>query len=139
MSPEEVVEEDNGYDDEGFEEYSDEFDGDDDEGPSSTPPRAVAASSTVRGGEVSRNGGGGGGFGSAGGLRPTSSRVVSPSLKVRESEDIQTPDDKVGVSCDLRVSLSMLRPVSLNHWLLLHCILLLFIMSCIGVHAKPSF
>ncbi|CAM9816841.1 unnamed protein product [Ectocarpus sp. 6 AP-2014] len=70
-----------GYDDECFEEYSDEFDGEgEDEGPPPPVGKATAASVTRPG---SARGEGGG-------------AVVSPALKMRRPGDnIQAPDDKV--------------------------------------------
>eukprot|EP00752_Nemacystus_decipiens_P007144 g6397.t1 len=81
--PAEVEAEDNGggYDDEDFEDYSDEFEGEE-EGPP-TPVSAAAAAPVARPGS-SRGRGGGGGAGA----------VVSPSLKMRTGGDVRAPDDK---------------------------------------------
>ncbi|CAM9720835.1 unnamed protein product, partial [Ectocarpus fasciculatus] len=72
-----------GYDDECFEEYSDEFDGEgEDEGPPPPAVKATAAAVTVTRPASARGEGGG--------------AVVSPALKMRRPGDnIQAPDDKV--------------------------------------------
>lgn len=88
-TPEEVVEDENVYGDESFEEYSDEFEGEGDEGPSSAG--AVELSATHR---VSSRGTGAGTGGGAG-LRTPGSRVMSPALKMRQANEVQAPDDKV--------------------------------------------
>ena len=91
------MEDDNGYDDEGFEEYSDEFEGEGDEGPPETPPVVAVRSSTARGGREGVGEGRDGVVGTiiAGSKSSSGSRVVSPALKMRQADDVQTPDDRV--------------------------------------------
>lgn len=72
-----------GYDDEDFEGYSDEFEGED-----GGLPLPAAAAPVTRPGS-SRGGGGGGAAGA----------VVSPALKIRKAGDVHAPDDKVH-ECD---------------------------------------
>lgn len=93
--PDEVVEDDNGYDDEGFEEYSDEFEGEGDEVPPATAPVVAVRSPTARRGGGGGGRDGGGGAIMAGSRLSSGPRVVSPALKMRQADDVQTPDDKV--------------------------------------------
>lgn len=70
------------YDDEDFEEYSDEFDGDDLDSP---PPSAKSAATATASAAITR---------------PVSARgaggaVVSSALKMRKTGDVQAADDKV--------------------------------------------
>ncbi|CAM9665679.1 unnamed protein product [Ectocarpus sp. 4 AP-2014] len=70
-----------GYDDECFEEYSDEFDGEGEDEGSPPPVGKVIAAAVTRPGSARGEGGG---------------AVVSPALKMRRPGDnIQAPDDKV--------------------------------------------
>lgn len=94
-TPEEVVEDDNGYDDEGFEEYSDEFEGEGDEGSPAAPPPVAVRSPIARGGKAGGDRDGGAGAIMVGPRPSTGSRVVSPALKMRQTDDLETPDDKV--------------------------------------------
>lgn len=84
--PTEVEAEDNGggYDDEDFEDYSDEFEGEEEGPPPPVSAAAAAAASPVAHPGSSRGGGGG-----------VAGAVVSPSLKMRQSGDVNAPDDKV--------------------------------------------
>lgn len=69
-----------GYDDEGFEEYSDEFDGDGDE--DAVPSASASAVMTAPASRAS--------------ARAAESRVVSPALKMRQTDQVAVaPDDKV--------------------------------------------
>ncbi|CAB1117592.1 unnamed protein product [Ectocarpus sp. CCAP 1310/34] len=70
-----------GYDDECFEEYSDEFDGDGEDEDPPPPVGKVTAAAVTRPGSARGEGG---------------RAVVSPALKMRRpGDDIQAPDDKV--------------------------------------------
>lgn len=78
----EAEENDGTYDDDGFEDYSDEFDGDDEDPPPPTTvstAKGIAAAAITR--PVSARGGGG--------------AVVSSALKTRKTGDVQAADDKV--------------------------------------------
>lgn len=88
--PAEVEAEDNGggYDDEDFEDYSDEFEGEE-EGP--PPPTAVSPSAAPPVARPGSSRGGARGAGAGGGA----GSVVSPSLKMRKAGDVHAPDDKV--------------------------------------------
>lgn len=88
-APEEVVEDESGYEEEGFEEYSDEFDGEGDQVPSAGLAVVVGESSANPRARPNAVGANGAGF------RPSGSPVVSPALKLRPTDDVQAPDDKV--------------------------------------------
>lgn len=84
------------YDDDGFEDYSDEFDGEDDDPPPPTPKPAAAATGTAAVTRpVSARGGGGGGGGAA---------VVSSAIKIKKTGDVQAADDKVACRAYCSVS-----------------------------------
>lgn len=88
-----MVEDENGYGDEGFEEYSDEFEGEGDEVLLVKSQVGVNKLPTTWGAGSRERGGGG----SAVDVRQSESPVVSPALKMRHTEDLQVPDNKVRV------------------------------------------
>ena len=72
-----------GYDDEGFEDYSDEFENEEDD--RDEQPSVVRHSRAMTHGKSIL----------ADCARPSKSPVVSPALKMRQTEHLQAPDNKV--------------------------------------------